>query len=487
MTDIVLTNSFLLRFDPKQHKLGQPYAPLGTLYAASVLRKAGYNFRFHDPMFSDDPESIRPLLAKERPRILIIYEDGFSYLTKMCLSSMQEATFRMIRTAREFGCRTIIYSLDASDHRELYLEKGADFIILGEGENTLRELVGLLILNPDDTADDVNGIVRIKNGRLQVTFPRELITDPDEIPFPAWDLLDIGRYSETWKKKNRHFVMNMVTTRGCPYNCIWCAKPVYGNHYSSRSPRNVVEEMLYLKENCSPDHIWFADDIFGLRPGWTGEFATLSGDHHLSLPYTIQSRADLLADESQIRPLVKSGCRKVWLGIESGSQKILDAMQKGITVEQVYAASKGLRKAGMDQAFFLQLGFPGETREDIHKTIRLLTDLMPEDIGISVTYPLPGTKFYDSVKNEMQAKVNWKDSDDLALLFPGSFSPTWYKTMHRFIHKYFRYRQSLWHLPRLLTGKEKATRNTVKRIILFPHYFLFSCWYRLLLINPARK
>lgn len=481
MADILLTHSYMLAFDPKQQKLGQPYAPLGTLYAASLLRQKGFTISFHDPMFSSGPEEIIPFLKKEKPGIVIIYDDSFSYLTKMCLSNMREASYRMIGFAKESGSKVIVSSSDAIDNYTLYLNKSADFCILGEGELTLIELVDQLKHGVTVDFENIKGIAWKSAAGIRVNRPRELITNLDDLPFPAWDLVDMERYRKVWLRKNRHFTVNMVTTRGCPFFCAWCAKPNYGNHYNSRSPLNVVGEMLYLKANFAPDSVWFADDIFGLKPGWIDEFERLIKTCKLNLPYTIQARVDLLLTQKQIQPLAGSGCKKIWLGVESGSQKILDAMQKGITVEQVYLVTQKLKEAGIDPAFFLQFGFPGETKEDVRKTIRLLTDLMPEDIGISITYPLPGTKFYESVRKDMEGKTNWTDSNDLDLLFKSNFSPGYYKMLYRYIHKYFRFKQALLYLGRLAANRFRTNRQQIRRILLMPYYLFFAIIFKLLL------
>jgi len=239
--------------------------------------------------------------------------------------------------------------------------------------------------------------------------------------------------------------------------------------------------MVHLQNTCSPDQIWFADDIFGLKPNWVEEFALLVQLHSVRLPFTIQSRVDILQGNENIQSLANAGCMKIWLGIESGSQKILDAMKKGITLEQIRAVSPVIRKSGIEQAFFLQLGFPGETKEDIRKTIHLLTELMPDDIGISVTYPLPGTIFYDSVKNILDIKSNWKDSDDLSLLFTSTFSPGYYKLLHRYIHKFYRFRQSIFFLKKIIRNPSGIKRSQLRRIILLPYYLTWSLVYKLLL------
>jgi radical SAM superfamily enzyme YgiQ (UPF0313 family) len=483
MTDILVTHSYQLDSDPKQKRLGQPFAPLGTLYASAVLRDGGFSTGFYDSTFKIDPAQIIPLLKKEKPRILIIYEDGFSYLTKMCLSNMRQNALKLASLGHFYGASVIVNSPDANDNILVYLDGQADFIILGEAEITLKELVGRILDDQDGKFDDIPGIAFINDSKLVITKPRPILETLDDLPFPAWDLLDMEAYRKTWKSKNSSFTLNMVTTRGCPYNCIWCAKPIYGNHYNSRSPGNVVEEMLYLKNTYSPDQIWFADDIFGLKPGWTKEFSEKIRLYKPDMPFSIQSRVDLLLGNDQVMSLAKAGCKKIWLGIESGSQKILDAMQKGITVEQIRIVSPMLRKAGIEQAFFLQLGFPGEEKKHIDDTIRLVTELMPDDIGISVTYPLPGTRFYDSVKNSMKAKLNWDDSDELSLLFKSSFTPDYYKKLHRYLHKLFRLRQSLYYINEILHQRTDIKGQKLRRIFLLPWYFIASIVYRFQLKN----
>jgi radical SAM superfamily enzyme YgiQ (UPF0313 family) len=243
--------------------------------------------------------------------------------------------------------------------------------------------------------------------------------------------------------------------------------------------------MKYLKEHFIPDALWFADDIFGLRPGWTEGFALEVNRCEAFIPYTIQTRADLLLEEQGVASLAASGCHKAWLGIESGSQKILDAMHKGITITQVRRASSLLRKAGISQAFFLQLGFPGEDAEDIRATTRLIEELLPDDIGISVTYPLPGTRFYEAVKKELKEKQHWRESDDLAMMFESPFSPRYYRLLHRYIHKRYRFRQTIaW-----MTGKVKATSliRTVRSILLSPYYLSSAMLYYFILKLEERR
>lgn len=434
---ILFTHSYFLRFDPKQWSIMQPYAPLGTLYAASVLREQGYEVALHDVMFAERPEEIKPLIESFRPDVLVIYDDGFNYLTKMCLTNMREAAFEMSTIAKNAGCKVIVSSSDSTDHYAQYLDNNADYIIIGEGEQTLSELIAM-IKDGRNNALDIPGLAFMAGGDFVRTAARPVMQNLDVLPLPAWDLADMEAYRNAWMTSTGYFSINMGTTRGCPYKCNWCAKPIYGNRYNARSPENVVTELKFLKEKYNFDHVWFCDDIFGLKPGWVKKFAELVRQEGLHFRFKIQSRADLLLKDEQIKPLADAGCEIVWMGAESGSQKILDAMDKGTTIAQIEEATKTLKRHGIRQAFFLQFGYLGETVEDIMLTLQMLEKLVPSEIGISVSYPLPGTRFYENVKEQLKTKTNWTDSDELALMFSNTYKPEFYKQLHRYVHAHFR-------------------------------------------------
>ena len=433
---ILFTHSYFYKRDAKQWKFKQPYPPLGTLLAAAVIRAGGHDVALFDSNLKDDPAEIISLIEDEQPRCVVIYDDGFNYLTKMCLTVMREAAFTIARESKKRGCLVIVSSSDATDQYEKYLDLGVDFVIRGEGEETLRELIGLLDQDQDTKA--IAGIAFRNNGQTVTTSPRPVMRDLDELPLPAWDLVDIEPYRNIWLSHHGYFSLNMATTRGCPFKCNWCAKPIYGNRYTSRSPKKVIEEIEYLLKTHSPDHFWMSDDIFGLKPGWVQEFSRLIQEKGLRFKYKIQSRVDLLLQEDNVKALAHSGAETVWVGAESGSQKILDAMDKGTSVSQIYEASKQLRQQGIRVGFFLQFGYLGETRDDIDATLKMVLELMPEEIGISVSYPLPGTVFFEKVKGQLMEKQNWSDSDDLSMMFQGTFSSAFYKELHRYIHAVYR-------------------------------------------------
>jgi anaerobic magnesium-protoporphyrin IX monomethyl ester cyclase len=469
MKNILFSHSYFLHFDPKQWATGQPYAPIGTLYAAALMREGGHKVSFFDTMFAHGPEDVIPSLEENEPGLFVLYDDGFNYLTKMCLTNMRDAAFKMIKLAKERNCTVIVSSSDSTDRYEQYLGEGADFILLGEAEQTLSDLVTALDVNGTNYLS-IPGLVYKQDDAIIKTGRRNVIKDLDSLPFPAWDLVNIDVYRRMWMKHKGYFSLNIATTRGCPFKCNWCAKPIYGNRYNSRSPQNVVDELRMLKERFNFDHIWFCDDIFGLKPGWVHEFAGLVERENLQFKFKIQARVDLMAQEDYIKDLARSGCENIWMGAESGSQKILDAMDKGTTVEQIYHATGILKKHGIHPSFFIQFGYPGETKEDIMKTIRMINELVPYEIGISVSYPLPGTPFYERVKNELNEKTNWTDSDELALMFRNTYAPVFYKQLHRYVHKSYRKHVAIQHVKTLLKKPFAASLLSFKKALSFLYY-----------------
>ncbi len=454
MTEVLFGQSYYLRFDQKLWEAMQPYPPLGTLYAASYLREQNYDVALFDAMLSGSEQEWQQALELEQPRFAVLYEDNFNYLSKMCLLRMREAAFTMIAMARERGCTVIVCGSDASDHYAKYLASGADYVLVGEGEQTLCELMGRLTGRTGTPFSSILGLVYcdLDNDHTVTQTPRRPdIKNLDALPFPAWDLVDIPRYQEIWYRHHGYYSMNMVTTRGCPFHCNWCAKPIWGQRYNVRSPENVVAELRWIANRYEPDHIWFVDDIMGLKPGWLQRFADLVEEHDVRTPFKSLNRVDLLLRGDTVDALRRAGAKTIWVGAESGSQKILDAMEKGTKVEQIYEAARRLHRAGIEVGFFLQFGYPGETRDDIEKTFQMVRDCRPDDIGASVSYPLPGTKFYDRVSDQLSVRQNWLDSNDLAMLYQGPFVTEFYRKLHTILHKEFHsqnYRRDLGHIVR---------------------------------------
>ena len=435
MVDILLTHSYHLFYDPKQVRKMQPYPPLGTLYAAALLRQHGFSVALFDPMLENPERGFPAALAAHRPRLVAIYEDHFNFLSKMCLSRMREVAYGMLELAQAAGATVVVNGPDSSDHLEEYLRRGASYVLLGEAEWTLLELAQSLWHDSERDPDHIPGVTFLRRSRGEVVQgpSRPVLRDLDTLPFPARDLVDMEAYRQAWKSAHGFFSLNLVSSRGCPYRCNWCARPIYGDSFHVRSAESVAEEMKDLQRIYGAEHLWFADDIFGLKQRWTVELAEAVERRDASLPFKVQSRANLITLQTA-SALRRAGCAEVWMGVESGSQKVLDAMEKGMRVDQIVDARENLRRAGIRACFFLQFGYPGETWEDIDKTIQLVRCSRPDDIGVSVSYPLPGTKFYDRVRAELGEKRNWVDSDDLSVMFSGAYTNTFYRALRDALH-----------------------------------------------------
>ena len=435
---VLLAQPYFLAHDPKQVRKMKPYPPLATLITASVLREAGREVALFDAMLSPGEEEFSAIVASTRPAIVGMLEDNFNFLTKMCTTRRREASFRMIRDAKAAGARVAVNGSDAADAPDLYISAGADAVILGETDRAFLEVVERWELDPLADLSDVPGLAlpaRAVGAFAPAvrTGPRRFVHDLDALPFPAWDLVDLGKYRAAWTGAHGRLSWNVVTTRGCPYRCNWCAKPLYGTRYAQRSPGNVAEEMALLKTTVGPDHVWFADDIFGLSDRWIERFAAELASRDAVIPFTMQSRVDLMTP-SAVEALRRAGAEEVWMGVESGAQKILDAMDKGTTIAQARTATRLLKAHGIRASWFLQLGYLGEEWEDILLTRDLVREERPDDVGVSVAYPLPGTVFYDRVRGQLGDKTHWNDSDELAMLFEGTYTGPFYRRVRDLLH-----------------------------------------------------
>ena len=427
--DVLLTHSNHVFNDRKQTEKMQPYPPLQTLLAASVLQQADLSVDFCDVTFDAPEDKFEAMLRSRTPRLVVVCEDDFNFLSKMCLGRNREVAFRMAKAARRYGLAIAVHGSDASDHVSQYLEAGFHYVLIGEVETTLLELA------QDIPVTEIAGLAYLSGttGKVRYNLKRGLRASLDSLPRPAWHLVDMDQYRKAWLDAHGYFSLNMVSSRGCPFKCNWCAKPVYGTAYHARSAQSVAEEMLFLKRKYRPGHIWFADDIFALSARWTGEFSKAVVALNAQIPFKMQSRCDLMTRDT-VSALKRAGCHEVWMGAESGSQRILDAMDKDIRVDQIYTARENLARHGIRAGLFLQFGYRGECWEDIESTLRMVRETRPDDIGISVSYPLPGTKFYQLVSSEMKAKLNWSDSGDLAMMFHGTYSSGFYRALADALH-----------------------------------------------------
>jgi len=362
---ILLAHSNFLINDPKQTRKMRPYPPLATLYAAAMLRDSGHDVALFDPTFKKSLGDFDALLKQFKPDLLIVYEDLFNFITKMCLSHMRQAACKMVELAKSTNIPAIAAGPDASDHPDAFLCGGFDYVLSAEPDHTLIAVVDILSGSSNTPISDVPGVVyRTEDDRIHSTATRSPEKNPDIFPLPAWDLVNMDDYRRAWRETHGYFSLNLASSRGCPYSCTWCAKPIWNTRYSQQSPERVADEIAHLKQVYQPDHIWFADDIFGHNVKWLKAFEYAIRERSALLPYTIQTRVDLVPEDA-ITLLRQSGCREVWMGVESGSQKVLDAMNKGYELESAFDAVRGLKTAGIRACIFIQFGYPDENYEDI--------------------------------------------------------------------------------------------------------------------------
>jgi radical SAM superfamily enzyme YgiQ (UPF0313 family) len=470
MADVLLTHSYHLAYDRKQSRKMEPYPPLGTLYAAGLLRAYGISVAVFDCMLQPAEEGLREALKIHRPKIVAIYEDDFNFLTKMCLTRMRELAWEMIAIAHQHGACVVVHGSDATDHAEAFLQRGAECVIKGEAEYPLLHVVRALL--EGSSLANIPGVLlsaRRGNKAAVDASSRSISKRGSMLPLPARDLIDISVYRKAWKDAHGLFSLSLIASRGCPFRCNWCAKPIFGDSYQLRPAADVACEMRLLKEDYGAEHLWFADDIFGLNRHWLEDFASAVENLHCAVPFKVQARADLLIGETA-RALRRAGCAEVWMGVESGSQKVLDAMDKGLRVEEVISASENLKREGIRTCYFLQLGYPGEQWKDIQKTIALVRETRPDDIGVSFSYPLPNTRFYARVKEQLGAKKNWSDSEDLCVMFRGAYTDRLYRAVRDALHaeveswkpgkKQPEYAQESAELWKLVDSLEPVSRNS---------------------------
>jgi radical SAM superfamily enzyme YgiQ (UPF0313 family) len=433
LAEVLVTHTYHLPYDQKQAEKMQPYLPLGTLYAASALLHQGIPVAVFDPMLEPPFPGMDDLLQEQRPRILVIYEDDFNFLSKMCLTRMREIAWEFARKARRIGAVAVVHGSDATDHPDLFLENGFEYVLCGEAEEALVALCRALLDGRPIPATD--GLVwRDQSGRM-VRSPERLAKNPgwSQLSPPVREWVNFEPYRDAWVRAHGYFSVNMVSSRGCPYHCNWCAKPISGNKFQLRPAASVAEEMKLLKFTVGADHIWFGDDVFALNHHWVRELAEEVTRRGAAVPFKIQSRADLMTDET-VENLKTAGCTEVWMGVESGSQTVLNAMDKGLSLPAVIAARQRLAHAGIRACYFLQLGYPGEGWDELQETIAFVRSTRPDDIGVSFSYPLPGTVFYERVQAQLGDKRNWTDSDDLCILFGAAYTTEFYRAVRDALH-----------------------------------------------------
>lgn len=412
---ILLTHAYYLSADVKEQKIMKPYPPLGLLYVSGYLLSKNIANDVFDSTFYTKAQQLDFILEK-KPEVIAIYTN---LMTKIEVVSL----IKILKTEPYGFPKIILGGPDVTYNVENYLNTGADFLVIGEGEETTYELYGAIKNNLD--FEQVHGIAFRKNGNIVQTPARTKFRELDDLPLPNREAIPNQKYLETWKQNHGESSMTISTQRGCPYTCKWCSTAVYGQSYRRRPAALVAQEMKLLKEKYNPDAIWFVDDVFTISHKWLTAFHEEVVKQNAQIRFECITRAERLNDEI-LRLLKEAGCFRIWIGAESGSQKIIDLMDRRVDVNHVKKMIQDTNTLGIETGTFIMVGYPGETEEDIHQTIQYLKEANPTHYTITVAYPIKGTSLYHEIEHDITAAPDWQISTDRQIDFKRQYPRKYY-------------------------------------------------------------
>lgn len=413
---ILFTHAYYLSDDPKEQKIMKPYPPLGLLYVSGYLKSKNISNDVFDTTFSNQTTQLEFILEK-KPKVICIYTN---LMTKIEVIKLM----KILKTETYNFPKIVLGGPDVTYNVENYLKAGANFLVIGEGEETTFELYQAIINNSD--IHQINGIAFLENNQVIQTDARTKFKELNELPLPNREAISMQKYLETWKNNHGKSSMTISTQRGCPYTCKWCSTAVYGQSYRRRPAHLVVEEMKMLKEKYNPDAIWFVDDVFTVSHKWLTEFHSEIIKQNAIIPFECITRAERLNDEI-LQLLKEIGCFRIWIGAESGSQKIIDLMDRRVDINHVKKMIQDTNAIGIKTGTFVMVGYPEETIEDIDKTIRYLKEAKPTEYTITIAYPIKGTSLYKEIENKITNKLDWETSTDRDIDFERTYSRKFYK------------------------------------------------------------
>ena len=420
--DILLAHGYFLYDDPHERQIMRPYPPLGILYISSYLKSQGFNVHVFDSTFRS-MDDFKTLVMRERPGVVGIYTN---MMTK-------HNVLTMAAYCKQQGATVILGGPEPPYYAEDYLREGADIIVKGEGELTLAELLSHLAQKGMNGLDAIPGIAFLNSDdELVETPPRTFIPDLSAHPWPDREAIDIQQYMRIWKDNHGQSSVSVIQARGCPYTCTWCSHSVFGNTHRRRTPEDAADELLWIKERYNPDLIWYADDVFTINSRWFFKYAEELKKRGVRIPFECISRADRLNQEV-IDTLADMGCYRLWNGSESGSQRVLDAMQRKVQVEDVQQKTHMLQAAGIETGMFIMLGYDGETIDDLEATVEHLKISNPDVFLTTVAYPIKGTHYYAEVESRILSDKNWRSRSDRDLTVAGRYSRRFYSFATRWM------------------------------------------------------
>lgn len=448
MTDLLLAHGFFLADEPRERALMRPYPPLGLLSLAAFLEEAGHDVSVFDSTFQTR-EAFAARLGQTRPAVVGL---GTNLGTRAQVVAL-------MAQARAAGAKVVVGGPEIPHHAEEYLRRGADVAVAGEGEETLAELLPRLL--EDRPWADVPGLLFLDGGRLVRTPPRPPRRDLDALPWPARHAIDLEPYLAAWKEHHGVSSLSVLTSRGCPYTCRWCSRSVFGETHRRRSAASVADEVQALAERYAPDQVWYVDDVFTIHRGWLLAFADEMERRSLRVPFECISRPERI-DDAVADALRRLGCRRLWIGSESGSDRVLQAMDRRMTAADVRAATRRLQARGIEVGLFVMLGYPGEEEADLAATIDHLDACAPDALLTTRAYPIKGTAFYDEVAGALAAPDDWAASSDRDLVVRGARSRLYYRCAEAWLLGSVA-RRARWRQGRVLGSAAAAARAAAGR------------------------
>lgn len=435
MVDVLLVNPYVIRRHAPRMASYRPYPPLGLMYLASVLRENGFSVEIYDATFERDPQAIVQRLRRgPRPRVAGVY----------AMNSFRDDAVATVEHLKEAGVLVFAGGPDPSIYDGQYLLGGVDVVVRGEGEVAILALLEAFGIRPNETAspgrptDDallaIAGVsILDRDVDCQRAPDRPASRSMDELPMPAYDLIDVPRYLGEWKRVHGFASIQFMTSRGCPFSCTWCARPIFGRKYRQYSAVRAVDELQYLVETYDIGHLWLFDDTFVVRRGWVEAFCDEIVRRGISIRWECLARTDLV-DRGLLEKMSKAGCARINFGFESGSQRVLDGMKKGTTAADARRVASDMHELGISMGGYVLFGYPGEEWEDIEQTIGLIRDIAPVDYSTSVAYPMPGTEFHTLVQDMMRTDDNWANEDPDSVKWKAPYSPGYYRLVESLLH-----------------------------------------------------
>lgn len=420
--DVLLAHAHFLGEDLREQQILRPYPPLGILYLSAWLKARDVGVGLFDSTFARR-EDFAALLARDRPPVVGLYVNMMT----------RASALKMIHACREHGALVVLGGPEPANYAEEFLARGADVIVVGEGEATLTELLECHARRGRPGLADVRGLVfRDPAGKIVRTPPRPLLPDLDLVPFPDRAGIDLEPYLRTWRERHGASSVSLITARGCPYTCTWCSHAVYGHTHRRRSVRNVVDEVEHILATWRPDQLWFADDVFTIHHRWLFEYAAEMRRRGLHAPFETITREDRL-NEDVVRCLAELGCRRLWIGAESGSQRILDAMQRRTSAARTREMVRLLQRHGIEAGTFVMLGYDGEEVSDIEETVRHLQLALPDHVLTTLAYPIQGTPWHAKVRDRVVHGGRWEEGSDQGNTVAGRHSRRFYRHANRWL------------------------------------------------------